>query len=562
VKKHFTDIDRAKFLIKYSLNKTLSENIKNGKKIISETPYTGPGISTSTTSSAPPEKEYPEYCKYKDKAVQMPVHCGALRGQDKQTIKDFCNYQTPAIMAEEKKRVVTLAGTSYNQLITEPADKINGIILPKDSNVIFWTQESIMRLLDGHFNKHPNSYTKESDKKELIDTIFSITPIGTVQAFNVMGVDYHSTYTNDNGIWKFAGYKNDNNTYYESPKCVDVRTSYQKFVDDWGFALQIAAALGTALLGGLTGGAAWVFYLELATEMGLGTMTGLREIEKGENVSAALSFITGVLPFAKFSKYFRGVSKADFTSLSEKLKNSRLTSTSSETELMDFYNTLNEGEQKVMTQLLSQDDIARAEIINLTKKTATDDLPKIILNDIKALLKTNPDAFKDLALFEKLWARELSWNGIVIILGIGTNMAFGRNLNSVEEKKLQNVYFNIPASLQKEVAYNLIYNSDKLPEIIKTKGFAEVEKGINYKKTGENWAQWYNTKIKDSVSQAGGTYIELSDNETKSLDKQNNKKVDKVSLRKNGWVPENEVKPEDDYLTGEYYNGEYWIKIK
>jgi len=528
-------LEKIKLFMNYSLEKTLSENILEQEhiKTKSDLMYQDWEKEKRDEESAKEDAEknnWRQVCKYPDKALLPPKNEAGVEGKDA-LIDGFCFYPAPS------------------------KNGVGGIYIPKDSKIDWWTVDYISYAVDQHLDKFP-----DEDRKLLIQNFSDIFPLGTVFNFNV-GESRYTTRISLNsttGLWEFKYfYRIGDGIAYEPPIWVDNRTSYQKFVDEYGFAVQMTAVLATAIAGALTGGAAWVLYAEIALEGGLGLAVGLRDMEKGENVSAALSFITGILPMLKLSKVFTGIPEKEFIELSKELKNAGLTATSDVSKYVEFYNGLTPNKQKIMSKLLKQDDYFKAQLL----KSLDDELPKIVNKGLKKMVEENPELLKSIPFFERLWVRELGSNSIFITILTLINVVYGDVLNDKDVERLKGVYSSVPESLKKEMAFNLLANGDKIKEIINTKSFKSIEKIANTKKVGGNWAKWYNTKLKDSVTQAGGTYIELADDTSKAVQNINKRKKDEKILRKQGWIPMSEFKDGQNMYDFQMSNGVDWVKV-
>jgi hypothetical protein len=546
-------VNRVKLLMGYDMSKTLNENtqyIFEQPDSRFENPQTKEILARGEQqilqrSAEEKSKKYPNWCKYPDKALGIPKNPEGVEGEDailvdKETGKRFCYYPSPS-----------------NQKMGD----INSVPIPEDSKIYFWDIEGISDTVNKFVKKHP-----KEDKKLLISNLSKVFPIGSVRQFSI-GDEVYIGYvikTEGTNLWRFGYYRNlKTKEPYTPPEWVDKRSDYQRFVDDYGFAIQIAAALGTAIAGMLTGGAAWVLYAEIALEAGLGAAVGFRELEKGENVSAALSFITGALPMLKLSKMFRGIPEGVFTELSEKLSKAGLTKSSNVEDYVKFYNGLSESEQLVMSKLLTQDEVTKNLLLKELKTAVSDDLPKIIIKELKNMVKSKPELLKSISFFNKLWARELSTNAFFILLGILVNAAWGDVLNSEDLEKLKGVYINIPEELQKEMAFNLLSNdAEVLKKLPQTESVKKIETFTKLNKKGKSWGKYYNTVMKDSIQEAGGVYTELPEDENKAVDNKKGSLEDEKKLRKEGFIPESELKNENTVYDYTQVNGVNWFKIK
>ena len=360
------------------------------------------------------------------------------------------------------------------------------------------------------------------------------------------------------GFWKFKYfYRVGDSKPYQQPTWVDTRTPYQKIVDQYVFAIQMTAALATAIAGIFTGGASWVLLAEILLEGSLGTLVGLRELEKGENVSAALSFITGFLPILKTSKLFTGIPEKEFIELSKELKVAGFTKSSDVSEYVKFYNQLSPNKQKIMSKLLKQDDWFKDKLLG----TLGEEIEKVTKMGLKKMVEENPKLLQSIPFFERIWVREIGTNSAFILILTLINIVYGEVLNAEDIEKLKGVYAKIPESLKKEMAYNILANGEKLKEIIESKDFKEIEKFIDMKKLGESMDKWYNTKLKDSINNSGGRYVELKDDKTIAVQNINTNLNDEKKYRKNGWIPMTELKNGQTPLDYRILNGVDWVKI-
>lgn len=534
IKNGVKSLEKIKLFMNYSLNKTLSENIleQENIKTKSDLMYQEWDKEQRAEKEQRAKKEqtaWKERCRYPEKALLPPKNNAGVEGKDA-LIDGFCYYPAP-----------------------NKDGGISGIYIPEDSEISWWTVENISYAVDQHLKKYP-----EEDRKTCILNFSKIFPLGTVFAFMVGDSKYVTWITFKDNFWEFKYFYNKvDRKPYEQPAWVDERTEYQKFIDEYGFAIQIAAALATAIAGLMTGGAAWVLYAEIALEGGLGLAVGLRDMEKGENVSAALSFITGILPMLKLSKVFTGIPEKEFIELSNELKNAGLTATSDVSKYVEFYNGLNPNKQKIMSKLLKQDDYFKSKLL----KSLEDELPKIVDKGLEKMVKENPKLLQSIPFFERLWVRELGSNSIFITILTLINVNYGDVLNDKDVERLKGVYSLVPESLKKEMAFNLLANGDKIKEIINSESFKSIEKIANTKKVGDNWAKWYNTKLKDSVTQAGGTYIELSDDTSKAVQNIDKRRKDEKIFRKQGWIPMSELKDGQEMYDFQIINSFDWVKI-
>ena len=144
--------------------------------------------------------------------------------------------------------------------------------------------------------------------------------------------------------------------------------------------------------------------MEVVLEASVGLAVGLRELQKGENVSAGISILTGLLPILKGTKMFNGIKAADLSSLSGKLNKANLTTKTTLKEYLKFYDTLTEGEKTLLTILTKRDEYLTESLRVLNN---VDDVTKAVILD---LAKNSPEVLKTVPFMKRLWVRELSAN--------------------------------------------------------------------------------------------------------------------------------------------------------
>jgi hypothetical protein len=510
-------INESLRLIKYDRLKILSEQ--------SDATYVDNSLEKSLPKLLDSDR-YPNYCRYPEKAFSPPdpYGDGGLIEDEDSGLK-YCFYQT----------------ASKN-------GKPQGKFIPSEAEIVFTDD---LEFYDKMVEKLVDKYGIDESYAETVMT--EIFPQGVVRSFTINNQTYNAHIKREGeGPWEFAGYfRKGDGELYVSPKKVDPRNEYQKFIDEWGLVLQLGAVFATAIAGALSGGAGWVLTAEILLELGIGTMVGLRELEKGQNVMGILSFITGLIPMLKLSKAFKGISEASFTSLSTKLKNSGLTKSSSFRDYLKFYRTLDPEEQKILSQLLNQDEIARTQLWNEIKVALDSEIPKMVMDTVRK----NPKILRDLKFWDKLWARELTTNGVVGIIGLSVEILFGEQLNDQEKVKLYEIYNKIPDEHKKEFAYNVATNGKTAMRALQKIDVTKVPK----KGTSQAMSKWYNDEVKKQIEDEGGTYTELPEDPNVAVDVVANERK-KQQMRKEGWVPQQELNDREffDYVK---ISGEKWYKI-
>lgn len=504
-------------LIRYDRFKTLSEQ--------SDATFVDNSLERSLPQMSDPDR-YPNYCRYPNKAIfpPDPYGDGGFIEDEKSGLK-YCFYPTAS------KNGVT-----------------QGKFIPSKAEIVFTDD---LEFYDKMVKKLVEKYGIDESYAETVIT--EIFPQGVVRSFTINNQTYNAYIKRSGeGPWEFAGYfRKGDGELYVSPKKVDPRNEYQKFIDEWGLALQLGAVLATAIAGAFSGGAGWVLTAEILLELGIGGMVGFRELEKGQNVIGILSFVTGLLPTLKLSNRFKGISEAAFTSLSSKLKNSGLTKSSSFKDYLKYYRTLDPEEQKLLSQLLTQDEIARTQLWNEIKLALDSEIPKIVMDTVRK----NPKILRDLKFWDKLWARELTTNAVVGVIGLVVQLLFGEQLNDQEKAKLYEIYNKIPDEHKKEFAYNVATNGKTALRALQKIDITKVPK----KGTAQAMSKWYNDEVKKRIEDEDGTYTELPDDPNVSVDVVATERK-KQQMRAEGWVPQQELNDRDffDYVK---ISGEKWYKI-
>lgn len=435
------DIIRSLQLINYDRSKTLLEQ---GDGSLDFRHSHSSGGSTGKVRKKTYVDTYPSNCAHPDKA-QMPPDVNGLPG----LIEGYCFYQVPSG---------------------------GGMHFPEDAFVKWADQNTYAKAMSrvlkrarerGDFQKYTGAtdYTPDGSTwytEEQVFEDFSKFVVGAASNFslgeNSVRFTGHIRRSTQNTHWSFVGYYSDDlGEWYKQPEWVDTRTEYQQFIDEWGLIIQLSLAVITIVL--TAGGAApaWVFALEVVLELGVGTAVGLRELEKGENVAAAFSFLTGALPLLKGTKMFNGIKAADLSSLSSKMSKANLTTKTTLKDYLKFYDTLNEGEKTLLTILTKRDEFLSESLRALG---GVDDITKAVILD---LAENSPDVLKTVPFMKRLWVRELGANVGVGILGWIVDSLWGKQLNDAEKQSIEWVFVQYP-ELQMELIYNIINNPENIGE--------------------------------------------------------------------------------------------------
>ena len=253
-----------------------------------------------------------------------------------------------------------------------------------------------------------------------------------------------------------TGYLNtEDNSWYKSPKVIDTRNSWQKFLDEHGLAFQIIGSLAVAIIGtvataGLGAPASWAIALEILGELAINVPVGLREIEKGENISASISFLFAVLPLIKTAAGLGKISNEMAKNLSEKLAKENITNNA---EMTTFIKTLSKPEQEAMNIMLKQDP---KNLIKVTENTLN--------NEVTNWLKTNrKELLGKLPLTKREWAKSLGVDILTTTPLMVYKVFYGKPLKAEEARKLNGFILSFPKESQEQVVAQLV-NDPKLIE--------------------------------------------------------------------------------------------------
>ena len=563
-------------MMKYDSSRTLDENkflleqefenkfdTKSNKEILAK----GEEENKKKSEEERAEKirnTYPNYCRYKDKAFALPKNCDLLDENEKITTKNFCYYSAPRIGQNEKQTVTPLSTTSYYMSTSEKLSNTQGLFVPNNFEILFWDTESIYSFYKTISEKYNEVYKTESEKKELLSNLSKILPIGSIR--RIIGGKTYYTYLRRNkaeGL-QFSGFfADDGKTPYKSETCEDVRTQYQKFVDDFGFYLQIGGVILTAVSGLFCEGCTLPLTLEILTELGFGAMIAQREFEKGENINAAFSLITGTLPLAKLSKIFRGVKPSAFKEVSEAFIKQGSSKFQDAEDLLYFYDGLSEDGKLLVNQMLRMDDITKTKMIQELKLYLNDDLPKVMFKQLNQTLKSNPNKIINVPFIKRLYVRELGTNGVFLLGGLISNIFFDGKLNTKDREKLDGIYFNCPDELKNELIANVLICGEDVNKFVNSKEI-DVLLQASQKRVGKGLNKLWQQGIRDTTVSIKNTYVELEDNQEKAEDLNmeilNNDEL--LKLKKNGWVPLQEI-PSELELPKDFrrINNNYYYKI-
>ena len=188
--------------------------------------------------------------------------------------------------------------------------------------------------------------------------------------------------------------------------------------------------------------------------------------------------------------------------------------------------------------------------LNIPPYISTDEIFKLV----ESTISNNKDVFKNLKFWDKLWARELTFNIVVGVLDIVVDATLGRFLNNKEKQAIEWAYAKIPDSHKKEFIYNLANNPEAIAGITE-----HIEKSRN--KTISSAETYFSTIAKHEIEKNGRNYVELPEDPSKAGESIPDNELEKKKLIKNGWVPENKLNGRG-FSDAKFVGDELFFKVK
>ena len=477
-----------------------------------------------------PKTIYPNYCKYPTKAVLPTKNPKGASGEDA-LIKNTCMYLTPSVNSKN-------GGTT-------------GFFVRNDATILFWDEPSISEWAETLSKKY-----KVISPEITYGRLSKILPIDSIRVIKQDGKIYNSRVSktfnqsgNNYGEWMFKGFFTKDNEVYKQPKWVETRNEVQQFIDEWGIWIQVGAAIGTAILGVVTGGATWVLALEAALEGTIGVTIAIRDFQKGDDIGGVFNLLFGFIPIAKYIPSLRGVSSQTLKTLGESFKKSGLTSKSSVDKYIKFFEELSEPEKEVLTKLLKYDEYSKGSLTKTLNLAIKEETPKLIIKQFEKLIIENPGIVKKISFWERLWAREASVVTLGLVLNIILKKTIGSELSPEELEKLSGVWMILPDNLKLELAINLTNNPEK------ASAFVQKQPKLEYNKSDE----YYRKNLSDTLVSVGGKYVDIT---SKEYQNQKISDEDRTMMRNKGYVLLDELpKDTDPPLDFIKYKNLKWYKI-
>ena len=422
----------------YDTSKTLREQ-DNPRLDRIGTPNSSPSAPSSSTDY------WRVGCKYPNKALQPPS-VNSLEGSDAM-IQGYCSYPLSS-------------NKNPGQLVS--------VFVPNASDIRWYDVADIAEYIDTKINEKELSSFWSGFTDDQIQYVITrnIVP-GTVWGFNVGDRKVAGWLTKPGGSFtpdevRFKGlYYRDTGEPYVNPEWVDTRSDWDKLVDDYGTAAQIFTALAFAALTVTTGvGGVALLVTEIAVEGTLGLIVAQREWEKGNKVGAGVELLFGLSPWLKAVPAIRGLDSTVVRGLTSKMGKAGLTAESSVDDIVTFYRGLTEAEQQAFTRLVkdTSDELSEAAVKEALGKATTE--------AVYDFARKNPDVFKNLSWYQKVWAKELGANGILMLFDMAYQSFFAEEMSQEERNKAAGFILSLPEELQEWAQFGIISNPEHLQKFI------------------------------------------------------------------------------------------------
>jgi hypothetical protein len=557
-KKNISDeLVRISLLMNYSLDKTLTENVKvlkQNKKVIKEqVPVVGNQGSSTKDIEDPEITNYKNSCLYPNKVVdpKKMVDSHGFSGMD--AVKAV-NHEANLV---KDKKDESGNPVKYNWC-AYPFQK-KWIWVPSTAKIAWVSEESIInfakKIGSGFENwLTTNGYKGECtkfDTNQVANELLKRMNIGDVNQINVGELKYtQSAYwdmnegehpcspTNKMHVIKvYNGLYDDNGKVYSGPNWVDPRSDYEKFIDEWSFWVEIGVAIASFFAGLITGGATWVVYLEVFLEAVIGTASSIRQFQTGDNIGGSVSALFAILPFIKLPISFRGISKDDMVSLSKKWSDSGLKYNSSPEEYMKFVNEeLTDSERKLMSLVFkNSDELVEGKFKSELLKALKDQLDyEWAIKNIGDVVADNPDLLKKIPIWKRIPAIELTSQLSTMLIGTVFEITMGQKLNDEQKMALSRLHSVVPDELKSQWFVTIVENVENIDTIIKTqdKKFEIISDFV-----GKD-VEILNTYIKDSIASSSKEVGGESNSELNDVPKIHEIKLSEtelIKLKENGW---------------------------
>jgi hypothetical protein len=474
--------------------------------------------------------QYPNYCPSKHLTLPIPENPAGAEGQDA-AIKGHCYYrsskdkgvwinsQSPELVPSDQKNAEANAENILKKYEIDPKEKEIWVKAWKDE----FPQGCIIKYKLPSFDEQWITSYYKIDKKNKKVT--------------------------------FTTFKNVKTNEVYMPTWKDERTTYEKTVDKFGFWAQIGAAAVFFIAGLFTEGTTWFIAAEIITELGLGSIVGYRELEKGQNAAAALSFVFAMIPMLKMNKIFQGDVVA-CRSIAKKLAQQSAESLSTPEGYAKFYDdVLDETEKYTFSKFMS--DPFYKTTFEAELKAIKGSSAKEVMSAMSKVFKNNPAGLKSLKLIDKMWFKEivLTYAPVTAVYFIYT-LIFDTPMPPELEQDLSGVFEDVPDNYSIVMASNLASNTEIITELV-----GDIMNNKELKDIEDNQASAIvkSIQIKESLEKRGKEF-QTNDTIPSFINNVNSNAAD--SLKNLGYKPFKEWNPSSGYnikIAKDQYNKTWYI---
>jgi hypothetical protein len=494
---------------------------------------------------------YPSCCKYKNIAVS-PEGGNEFLPFDEENGRGFCNYKT---------------GRGYT------------MIFPADATLIFSNPTIRMNIVESLVNKfNENDYFNllrrnqgltnyklefnlrtyvndgieysQARYKALVDFFTEIVlkqfPENSIVKVKLpSGRDYYPSLNiiKDKEIF-FDWFYDVDGKIYEMAELKDSRSGYQKFIDEWGTWIMLAASIATMIVTWGAGAPLLAIISAYGAEAVIGVAVAAREFEKGENVMGTFTLLFTAIPFLNFSKSFKGVSKSLCDDAIKEIKAAGISESTTEAEMITFVTNLGKEKPetaKLIKQALSMDEITRAEL--------KQQLPEFFKNqtwkNVRNIIESNPELIKSPKFWKSYIGKQFKIMGVLAATNFAVSIFFGKYLNNEQKQKISKLDSIIPKEQQEEFFMNIAQNIDVYENILNEEKIKRLEKiKKNESVTVEKLKEFCKISLQSDLEKNNRQYIELDN----TVNVEN-------SLKTNEWLKSN------GYVLMDGYNGK-WTDVQ
>jgi len=428
---------------------------------------------------------YPKCCKYPNLARFPEKDITGTGGSsdffyyDEKLKKGYCFYRNGRKTSSGDDKAIQLP-MDTNIVFSTNAVQIDMInkLYEKFAEDNFKLSQEIFCTLE-EFEKYKDISDFDDYEECLMDNVTLLTsklfPIGSIVSYTIMGRVYSPKIRqNEDYSFQLNWWEDENGADYEQPGFEDQRSEYEKFVDDWGTTIQLIGTAVITVIGIFTGFGPGVIAADIAFSVGTSIPIIMRDVDKGDYISAFFGILFMGLSFLQLNGAWRGVSKAAMEKAYLAIKNSGLTMASTQDEVLEFLIRLSIDDPesaKIIKMAFNLDDLTRNILIN-----KSDELGKYIMrNQLREIFKNDINFIKT-PFWRSYVAKEIGLVITMLGMNVIAEIVLGRYLNDTEKQKISKVLQIIPKEHQEEYFANLTVNIDLLDEQIPDMFLEDIEK--------------------------------------------------------------------------------------